>query len=83
MFEIKRPIKPRGEMKREKGERVKCDFCKSRNATFHYTNQQPSKTFTLNLCSDCVKKHGADDPRQLSEDDLWRLLELKYGKDSP
>ena len=65
-----------------KGEKMKCDFCNIRNATFHYTHQEPLKTFTINLCSECAKKYGADEPREFSDMELLRLFELKNRKGS-
>jgi protein-arginine kinase activator protein McsA len=55
----------------------RCDFCEQGDATVHITNQMDGATTHVDLCSDCAKKYGVDDPSGFSLASLVAALRIK------
>jgi protein arginine kinase activator len=47
-----------------------CDICKEKEATVHLTQMVEGKTKKIDLCEDCSKAKGVDDPAGFSLADL-------------
>ena len=50
--------------------RMLCDICKEKEATVHLTQMVEGKTKKIDLCEDCSKAKGVDDPAGFSLADL-------------
>ncbi|GIT06331.1 MAG: hypothetical protein CM1200mP29_17420 [Verrucomicrobiota bacterium] len=48
-----------------------CDICKEKEATVHLTQMVEGKTKKIDLCEDCSKAKGVDDPAGFSLADLF------------
>ena len=59
---------------------MKCDLCAKTEATVHLTQTFGDKSRRLDLCEDCAKTHGVNDPTGFSLATLFETVK-KQKKD--
>jgi protein-arginine kinase activator protein McsA len=53
---------------------MNCDVCGKTEATVHLTRTFGDKSQKLDLCEDCAKKHGVNDPTGFSLATLFEAV---------
>lgn len=56
-----------------------CALCKDKEATVHLCQVEGDKTESLDLCEDCAKTKGLNDPKSISLEALLESLEDPTG----